>query len=114
MTTIIVNHEKPGLYGRESKKVPSYAKRVGEQQHITENYETSPPCAHITDLYGGVWCLGYHCGVKGRSPKGQYCYNVLRNGKEVGEMASVIAIKNGKIRIYTETGWKKWTGFSFF
>lgn len=105
--------ENNGVYGRVSKYVPSYAVRDGEQVHITETYVASPPAAHITDLYGAVFCLGYTCGIKGRSPKGQFCYNVLRNGMETGEMASVIEICAGLVRIFTETGWKRWTGYSF-
>lgn len=105
--------ENNGIYGRVSHYVPAYAVRDGEQVHITETEVTSPPAAHLDDLYGATWCLGYSCGIKGRSPRGQFCYNVLRNGREVGEMASVIEIKAGVVSIYTETGWKRWSGHSF-
>lgn len=105
--------ENNGIYGRVSRYVPSYAVRDGAQVHISETYVASPPAAHIDDLYGAVWCLGYSCGIKGRSPKGQFCYNVLRNGRETGEMASVIEIKLGVVYIYTELGMKRWTGHSF-
>lgn len=105
--------ENNGIYGRVSHYVPAYAFRDGEQVHITETYVTSPPAAHIDDLYGNTWILGYTCGIKGRSPKGQFCYNVLRDGKETGEMASIIEINAGQVSIYTDVGWKRWNGHSF-
>ncbi len=109
--------ENDGLYGRKSKYVPAYAVRDGEQVHISDTYVSTggarASAAHLDDADGARWCLGYAVGIKGRSPKGQFCYNVLRNGMEVGEMASVIEMRLGVVRIYTETGWKRWNGHTF-
>lgn len=84
--------------------------RHGEQTHITESYVSSPPALTITDEQGAIWCLGF---AGGSITGGEFVFNVLRNGKDVGEMANRIERRNGRIRIFTGAGWKRWTGVSF-
>ena len=81
-----------------------------EQTHITENYVSSPPALVVVDETNTVWTLGMqmHSG-----PRGEYAFPVLRNGQPTGEIASRIERRNGKIRIFTLTGWKRWSGNSF-
>jgi hypothetical protein len=84
--------------------------RQGPQTHITESYVSSPPALTITDERGDVWVLGFNYGS---SPRGEFAFNVLRNGTETGEIASRIERRGGRIRIFTANGWKRWTGVSF-
>lgn len=84
--------------------------RHGEQTHITENYVSSPPALTITDERGDLWCLGF---TPGEAPRGEFAYDVLRNGVQTGEVASRIERRGGRVRIFTATGWKRWTGASF-
>jgi hypothetical protein len=88
----------------------SYMLRPQEQTHITEAYVSSPPAALIVDERGDVFTLGFEFGV---APSGEYAFNVLRNGVSSGEFASRIERRHGKIRIFTATGWKNWTGRTF-
>lgn len=87
-----------------------FMRRQGEQTHITEDYVSSPPALTITDEVGDLWCLGFSYGV---APKGEFAFNVLRNGIETGEIASRIERRGGRVRIFTANGWKRWTGCSF-
>ncbi len=87
--------------------------RHGAQTHITEAYVSSPPALTLTDERGDLWCLGFHGAPHGEVPGGEFAYNVLRNGVEVGEFASRIERRAGRIRIFTANGWKWWTGVSF-
>ena len=83
----------------------------GEQKYITDSYVTVPPALVITDSQGAVWTLGF---IRARNhPKGEYAFNVLRNGLETGEAASRIEYRNNRIRIFTAAGWKRFTGVTF-
>jgi hypothetical protein len=84
--------------------------RHGEQTHITEEYVSSPPALTIIDERGDLWCLGFNAGT---APRGEFAYNVLKNGVETGEIASRIERRGGRIRIFTADGWKRWTGAGF-
>lgn len=94
-------------------KMFPFMRLQGEQQFITENYVSVPPALTILDKRGAIWTLGFDIGPKDRSPKGEFAYNVLRNGMETGEIASRIEMRDGRIRIFTRDGWKRWTGLSF-
>jgi hypothetical protein len=82
----------------------------GEQTHITENFVSTPPALFIKDERGDVWALGLQ-QVPG--PRGEFAFPVVRNGIELGEFASRIERRNGKIRVFTLNGWKQWTGRTF-
>lgn len=81
-----------------------------QQTHITQEYVSSPPALVIVDETGAVWTLGMRFGP---GPKGEYAFPVLRNGGQTGEFASRIERRAAKIRIFTATGWKRWTGRTF-
>jgi hypothetical protein len=87
-----------------------YMVRRGPQTHVTESYVSSPPALTITDECGDLWCLGFRYGA---APRGEFAFNVLRNGVETGEVASRIERRAGRVRIFTEAGWKRWTGMTF-
>ena len=82
----------------------------GEQTHITENYVSSPPALVIVDETGALWTLGTNCGP---APHGEFAFDVLRNGIGNGAHASRIECRCGKVRIFTHTGWRNWSGRSF-
>jgi hypothetical protein len=90
--------------------IQPYMVRRGEQAHVTEDYVSSPPALTITDERGDLWCLGFRPGA---APRGEFAYNVLKNGEETGEIASRIERRGGRIRIFTANGWKRWTGMTF-
>lgn len=98
--------------GVEDEPLP-YMVVQGEQRHITENYVSVPPALTITDEVGAVWTLGFVTAHKDQSPEGEYAFNVLRDGVETGEIASRIERRNGKVRIFTRHGWKRWLGSTF-
>ena len=77
--------------------------RHGEQQHITEEYVSVPPALTITDECGAIWTLGFRVGT---APRGEFAFNVLRNGLDTGEVASRIERHRGRIRLFTAQGWK--------
>jgi hypothetical protein len=87
-----------------------YMVRRGPQMHVTESYVSSPPALTITDECGDLWCLGF---TPGEAPRGEFSYNVLRNGQPTGESASRIERRAGRIRIFTRVGWKRFNGSSF-
>jgi hypothetical protein len=82
-----------------------------EQTHITENYVASPPALIIVDEANNVFTLGFQQQV---GPRGEYGFPVLLNGLPTGEVASRIERRNGKVRIFTTSGFKRWNGKSFF
>lgn len=86
-----------------------YFVRKGEQQHITENYVCTPPALTITDSLGAVWALGFNTVLS----RGEFAYDVLRNGIFMGEKANRIEMRAGKISIFGPEGRKAWTGHSF-
>jgi hypothetical protein len=90
--------------------LPSYFKLQGEQHFITENYVSTPPALMVLDETGAVWALGMQ-QVTG--PRGEYAFDVLRDGQPTGEFASRIERRGGKVRIFTVSGWKNWTGRMF-
>ena len=96
---------------RHSGIVFEWMKPRKEQVHITESGVSVPPALIITDETGAVWTLGYNPGRDG--PKGEFSYNVLRNGENTGAFASRIEMRGNKIRCFTRQGWRNWNGRSF-
>ncbi len=86
----------------------------GEQQHITEAYVSVPPALTITDEVGAVWTVGFKAAEPDESPRGEFAFEVLRDGVGMNEIASRIERRNGKVRVLTKTGWKVWGGQFFF
>jgi hypothetical protein len=84
-----------------------------EQFYVTESSVSVPPALIITDEGNNVWTLGFQAGHRGVCPRGEFAYNVLRNGSETGEIASRIEKRKGRILIFTKDGWKRWTSQSF-
>lgn len=91
-------------------KALNYMLPQGEQTHVTENYVSTPPALLVVDETGAVWTLGF---TQISGPRGEYAFNVLRNGEETGEFASRIERRGGKVRIFTIDGFKRWTGRNF-
>ena len=85
--------------------------RQGEQQHITEHYVSVPPALTITDERGDIWTLGFTNAPE--APRGEFAFDVLKNGIATGEFASRIERRNGRIRIFAPSGYKRWTGATF-
>jgi len=84
-----------------------------EQAYLTEHYVSVPPALTITDERNQVWTLGMQTAPRGKSPNGEFAFEVLMNGMEVGEIASRIERRGNRIRVFTETGWKHWRGSQF-
>jgi hypothetical protein len=82
-----------------------------QQTHITESYVSSPPALIIVDEANNVFTLGFQ---QMAGPRGEYAFPVLINGVPTGEVASRIERRGGKIRIFTDTGFKRWNGRQFF
>jgi hypothetical protein len=102
------------VYMRDVNFEP-YMAPQGPQRHITESYVSSPPALIIVDEAGIIWTLGLQFGNEqgGYDPRGEYCFEVLANGNKTGEFASRIERRSGRIRIFTRTGWKRWSGRAF-
>lgn len=86
----------------------------GEQQHITESYVSVPPALTITDEGGNVWTLGFRRADADESPRGEFAFEVLRNGIGTGVIASRIERRSGTVRAFTKQGWQVWNGRFFF
>ena len=82
----------------------------GEQQHITENYISVPPALHLTDAGGARWTFGFLTASVGESPRGEFAFNVLKDGVDTGLIASRLELRNGLVRAFTRHGWKRWLG----
>lgn len=82
-----------------------------EQKHETENYVSVPPALIITDDGNNVWTLGFSNAPD--APKGEFAFNVLKNGVNTGEWASRIERRNGRVRVFTPSGWKWYNGRAF-
>jgi hypothetical protein len=82
-----------------------YMLRPKEQTYITEAYVSSPPALIVVDEEGAVWTLGNKLQM---GPRGEYAFDILRDGVDTGEVASRIERREGKIRIFTLNGWKRW------
>ena len=88
-----------------------YMLRPGEQTHITESYVSSPPALTIFDERGDLFTLAME--FDNNSPRGEYAFGVLVNGRPTGTVASRIERRNGRIRAFTSEGWKRWNGNIF-
>lgn len=82
----------------------------GEQFFETENYVSTPPALLVLEGDGTVWTLGFN---RQFGPRGEYSFDVLRNGTWTSEWASRIERRMGRIRIFTVEGFKLWNGHSF-
>jgi hypothetical protein len=96
---------------REITAVMPYMRRQAKPNFETENYVSTPPALLVLEADGTVWTLGFNmiCG-----PRGEYAFDVLRNGQFTGEYASRIERRAGRIRIFTVDGFKTWNGNRFF
>jgi hypothetical protein len=91
------------------KKLP-FMRLNGEQHHITETDVSVPPALTITDERGDVWTIGFQGGHVSR---GEFVFDVVRNGLPTGEFANRIEKRNGRVRIFGPYGFKRWTGNQF-
>ncbi len=88
----------------------SYMLPQENNTHVTESYVSSPPALIIVDEANNVFTLGFQqCA----GPRGEYGFPVLLNGMPTGEVASRIERRGGKIRIFTDQGFKRWSGNMF-
>lgn len=85
----------------------------GEQKHVTESSVAVPPALTITDEVGAIWTLGFHTALQEQSPRGEFAFEVLRDGVGTGVIASRIERRNGQVRVFTRHGWKRWLGREF-
>ena len=76
----------------------------------TESYVAIPPARLITDPSGAVWTLGYEFVQRGWRLE----FNVLRNDKDMGQMAERIEMRGGVVRLYGKDGTRTWNGRFFF
>lgn len=83
------------------------------QQHVTESYVSVPPALTITDEVGAVWTVGLATATPDQSPRGEFAFDVLRDGEPAGVIASRIERRNGKVRAFTKRGWLVWNGRAF-
>lgn len=95
---------------RKINCVMPYMKLHEEQKFETENYVSTPPALIVLEPNGVVWCLGFN---RVFGPRGEYSFDVLRDGAWTGEWASRIERRNGRVRIFTTDGYKIWNGRSF-
>lgn len=77
-----------------------------EHNFETENYVSSPPALWIVDETNTTWTLGFN---PGEGPRGEFSFNVLRDGRNTGVWASRIERRNRRIRCFTKDGWKTWS-----
>jgi hypothetical protein len=89
----------------------AYMQRQAVQTHITEAYVSTPPALVVVDETGDVWTLGFTNAPQ--APRGEFAFDVLRNGVAVGEFASRIERRGGRVRIFTPSGYKRWNGRAF-
>jgi len=81
---------------------------LGETYHRenkTEAYVCIPPALIITDSNGATWTLGNEYLNLGWA----FYFNVLRNDVDTGEFAARVEYRGGRVRIWTQQGWKVWT-----
>jgi hypothetical protein len=90
-----------------------HAIHKGDPDTRRDDDVTSPPAASIIDRENNCWILGLNLAPRAKCPNGQYAYGVLRNGRYMGEDASVIEMRGGRIRIYTYEGYKRFNGHTF-
>lgn len=115
---IIVNESASipaALAFREQRERPNvrthqymHKRKAGEFE--TENYVATPPALLVVEADGTVWTLGSN-QVMG--PRGEYGFDVLRNGEWTGEWASRIERRAGVVSIFTAEGRKNWNGNTF-
>jgi hypothetical protein len=83
------------------------------QRYETDSYVSVPPALIITDERNAVWTLGFNPIDDRGVSRGEFCYDVLRNGVSTGEYANRIERRGKRVRIFGPQGWKNWTGRSF-
>jgi hypothetical protein len=83
------------------------------QRYETDSYVCVPPALIITDEQNAVWTLGFNPIDDRGVSRGEFCYDVLRNGVSTGEYANRIERRGKRVRIFGPQGWKNWTGRSF-
>ena len=90
-------------------------KPLKQQTHVTEEYVSSPPALWVINSQNQVFTLSEQMGTiwNGNKVMGEFVFEVLMNGNRTGQFASRIEMRRGKVRIFTKSGWKHWTGRQF-
>lgn len=68
-----------------------------QRENKTESYVVVPPAYIITDSDGGTWTFGTEFNAYGE-------INVLRNDVSVGEFATRIEYRKGRVWLYGRAG----------
>jgi hypothetical protein len=98
-----------------------YMRSVGPEIPPTESYVTIPPALYIrtprrVEMLGShfdiqdVWTIGF---IRRTEDVREWEFDVLRNGQSVGEWASRIEYRGGRLRIFGSDGWRTWSGRTF-
>ena len=93
----------------------SYMRPQTQPRPASDGYVSSPPALFIVDEFGKVFALAEEFGTvwDGNKSMGEFVFRVLVNGNKSGYFASRIEMRRGKVRIFTKSGWKDWTGKEF-
>lgn len=84
-----------------------------EQSPESEPYVVCPPALFIRDRQRNTWTMGFMRPHRDPHRRGEYEFDVVRNGRSTGEYACRIEYLKGKIRIYGHEGWRTWSGSRF-
>lgn len=96
----------PAVFKDSELLVGSALQTTYTRENATQPYVTIPPALIITDANGATWTLGFRYVQN----NGQLYFNVLRNDRDTGELASNIEYRKGRIRIRCSDGtMKTWT-----
>lgn len=97
--------------------IEQYMRKPKEQTFITEEYVSSPPACWIHNEWGHVFSLSTELGPESEWPRGHYGWMVLvdqgQGPYRTGTIASQIERRQGKVRAFTNQGWRTWNGQSF-
>jgi hypothetical protein len=96
------------------KRFP-FMRPQGPHMPITEAYVSIPPALVIRDDEGALWTLGFD---QGTDRTGEREYDVVRNGRQIGEHACRIEFRlnsrgNRVVRVFGAAGWRTWNGRTF-
>ncbi len=95
----------------------SFMRPQGPHMPITESSVCIPPALWLRDSEGALWTHGIDY-PESEWRGGTYEYDVVRNGRQTGELARIIECKvnsygNRVVRIWGADGWRTWRNGRF-